>query len=335
MLITIGNEITDPHECSHGYPICLSVPIPALHNPSILSARQSCDGQAGAVIWAGKTLELGYKPVSDTGAYAEDIGNLRDNFLYKRWCEKTFDNGNYIYEAYKDIAFNIEYTPEPPKTDFWQTPTETTRLKRGDCEDAVFHFFSKLPPNQKDAEIVWGWVIDKQNGVGRAHVWYQLTDKKGQKYVVEGFSKGWNGIIPMDIVQDIEKRKPILIISHRMISRLSRLLPEVDDWQLCQPLVDLFSTTNYEVLISESQSFAQDMSIMFNLSEWEFIEYSTSTKEEYWRNVQFHGFPTRHKAIPNVNKETSRILKKLHEVFSRYECQKKEVLSNYVSLSYK
>ncbi len=335
MSFTIGNEITDPLECSHGHPICLSVPVPALHNHSSLSARQSCDGQAGAVIWADNILKLGYKPVPDTYAYVEDIGELSDNFLYKKWCEKTFDNGNYIYEAYKNVAFNIEYTHETPKTDFWQTPTETARLKRGDCEDAVILFFSKLPPKQKDAEIVWGWTIDKRSGVGRAHVWYQLTDKKGQKYVVEGFSKDWNGIIPMDIVQDTEKRKPILIISHCMISRLSRLLPEVEDWQMCQTLVDLFSTTNYEVHVSERQSFAQDMSIKVHLSEWEFIAYSTSTKEVYLRNAQFHGFSTGHKTIPNVNKETSNILKKLHEVFSRYEGQKKGVISNYAGLSYK
>ncbi|MCP4369105.1 MAG: hypothetical protein GY797_13480, partial [Deltaproteobacteria bacterium] len=80
--------------------------------------------------------------------------------------------------------------------------------------DVVSHFFSQLPPNQKNAEIVWGRVIDKKSAVGRAHVWYQLTDKKGQKYVVEGFSRDWNGITPMEIVENTEKRIPILTISH-------------------------------------------------------------------------------------------------------------------------
>ena len=56
-----------------------------------------------------------YKPVPDTYLYIEDEEKSNDNFLYKEWCEKTFDNGSYIYEAYKNIAFNIEYTPEPYK----------------------------------------------------------------------------------------------------------------------------------------------------------------------------------------------------------------------------
>jgi hypothetical protein len=155
-----------------------------------------------------------YKPVLDTRSYIEDGGELNDNFQYKEWCEETFDNGKHIYEAYKNIAFNIKYTTEPNNTDFLLTPLEIARLKRSEGEDVVFHFFSQLPPNQKNAEIVWGWVIDKQSAVGRAHVWYQLTDKKGQKYVVEGFSKDWNGIIPMDIIQDAETRKPIFTISH-------------------------------------------------------------------------------------------------------------------------
>lgn len=177
---------------------------------------------------------LGYKPVPDTCPYVGDGCELNDNFLYKKWCEETFDNGNLVYEAYKNIAFNIKYTPEQPKMDIWQTPLETARLKKGDCEDAVFLFFSQLLPKQTNAEIVWGWITNKQNGIGWAHVWYQLTDKKGQKYVVEGFSEDWNGIIPMDIVQDKEIRNPIFKISHRMVSRLSSLFPEVEGWQMHQ-----------------------------------------------------------------------------------------------------
>ena len=156
-----------------------------------------------------------------------------DNLLYKKWCEETFDNGSYIYGAYKKIAFNIRYTPELNWSDYWQTPIETGNLNEGDCEDAVLVFFSQITPNQRNVEIIWGWVIDNRNSIGRAHVWCQLTDKTGRKYIVEGFSDDWNGIIPVEIVSENETRKPILTISHCMASRLSRLFPEVDDWKMC------------------------------------------------------------------------------------------------------
>jgi hypothetical protein len=231
---------------------------------------------------------LGYKPVSDTCPYVESEGKLSDNFLYKEWCEETFDNGKYIYEAYKDIAFNIKYTPELSKTDYWQTPVETARLKKGDCEDAVFLFFSQLPSNQENAEIVWGWVINKRSTVGRAHVWYQLLDKKGQQYVVEGFSNDWNGIIPIEIIEETESRKPIFTIAHSAISRLAGSLPKVDDSQIIHSLVDSPAVTSFSNHDSVKQPFLQGM--------------DTSL-------------------LPNTTKEISNILNKLHELFSRYERQ--------------
>ncbi|MFQ5964331.1 MAG: hypothetical protein ACE5KZ_08615 [Candidatus Scalinduaceae bacterium] len=276
----------------------------------------------------------GYKPVPDTCPYIEGGGELNDNFLYKKWCEETFDNGNYIYEAYKNIAFNIKYAPEPPKTDSWQTPLETARLKRGDCEDVVLHFFSQLPPKQTNAVIIWGWVIDRRSGVGMAHVWYQLTDKTGQRYVVEGFSKDWNGIIPMEIVQYTEIRKPILRISHCMVNRLSHLFPEVEDWQMCQTLVDLFATTRFITHVSGRRFFSQDISIQLHLSAYEFIEYPTSAQYRSREYTQFPNYSPRRKIAPNVNKRISNILKKLHEVFSRYENQKRDDRSN-IQVSHK
>ncbi len=227
---------------------------------------------------------LDYRPVSDTCPYVENGGELSDNFLYKEWCEETFDNGNCIYEAYKDIAFNIKYTPDLNKTDYWQTPVETARLKKGDCEDAAFLFFSRLPSNQKNAEIVWGWVIDKRSTLGRAHVWYQLVDKKGQQYVVEGFSKDWNGIIPMEIVEETESRRPILTIAHSMVTRLASSLPKVDDSQIMQSLVDLPAATNFFSSDLGSQSFSQGMDTLL---------------------------------LSNTTKEVSNILNKLHELFRK------------------
>ncbi len=233
----------------------------------------------------------GYKPVADTCPYVENGEKLSDNFLYKEWCEETFGNGDYIYEAYKDIAFNIKYTPEASKTDFWQTPAETARLKKGDCEDAVFLFFSQLPSNQENAEIVWGWVIDKRSAMGRAHVWYQLTDNRGQQYIVEGFSKDWNGIIPMEIVEETESRRPIFTISHSVVSRLASALPQADNSQFAQSLVDMPTSTNFSNHDSGNQSFSQGIDTLL---------------------------------LPNTTKEISNILNKLHELFSRYEIQKEE-----------
>ncbi len=250
-----------------------------------------------------KLLKIGYKPVPDTCPYVKDGGELNDNFLYKEWCEETFDNGSYIYEAYKNIAFNIEYTPEPNKTDFWQTPLETARLKKGDCEDIVFHFFSQLPPDLKNAGITWGWVIDKRSKVGRAHVWYQLTDKIGQQYVVEGFSKDWNGIIPMEIVENAETRRSIFSVAHSSVSRLASLPLEADGGQIYQLFPHFVNTLHYR-------------------SEHEVVEYPLSEQDRFRKHTAYRKYPARSKMFPNMSKEISNILRKLHELFSRYEDEK-------------
>ncbi len=247
-----------------------------------------------------------YKPVPDTYLYIKDEENPNDNLLYKEWCEKTFDNGNYIYEAYKDIAFNIEYTPEPYKTDFWQTPLETIRLKKGDCEDAVFHFFSQLPPDQRNAEIRWGWIIDKRDEIGTAHVWYQLRDKEGKQYIVEGFSKDWNGIIPMEIVEKTETRRPTFTIVHSSVSRLANLPLETDDEQIWEFFPHFMDTQHYR-------------------SGRILTEYPLNVQEGLWG---YRKHPARSIMPANVGKEICNILKKLHELFSRYESQKKDLESD-------
>ena len=247
-----------------------------------------------------------YKPVPDTYLYIEDEEKSKDNFLYKEWCEETFDNGTYIYEAYKNIAFNIEYTPEPNKTDFWQTPLETIRLKKGDCEDAVFHFFSQLPPNQRNAEITWGWVIDKRDEVGKAHVWYQLIDKVGKQYIVEGFSKDWDGIIPMEIVEKTETRRPIITIVHSSVSRLAHLPLETDDEKIWE-------------------FFPHFMDTQYYCSDRILTEHQLNVQERLWGHRKY---PARAMMSPNVGKEICNILKKLHELFSRYESQREDLESD-------
>ncbi|MFQ5963013.1 MAG: hypothetical protein ACE5KZ_01850 [Candidatus Scalinduaceae bacterium] len=284
------------------------------------SGRFICSGKVVPVnSRTGSFFKLGYKPVMDECPYPEDKGKLYDNFLYKKWCEDTFENGDYIYEAYKDIAFDIKYTPEPAKTDFWQTPLETVRLKKGDCEDAVFLFFSQMPSNLKNAEIVWGWVIDKQSKVGRAHVWYQLMDKRGQQYIVEGFSKDWNGIIPMEIVRRTETRKSIFTISHSAVSSFTGVLLEAENGQLCQSLVNLLTKPNLITHDSGDQSLPQYTNTLHH-SDNELVEYLLD-KQDNTQKYASHKYPTRSRMLPDTSKEISNILKKLHELFSRYERQ--------------
>lgn len=177
----------------------------------------------------------GYRPVEDvwpgTDMLPDGTGEngIPDNPLYKEWCVKTFKNGGQIYEAYKEIAFTIDYRAEPPKMDYWQTPIETRQRKYGDCEDSVFLFFSDLSDREIDGDLVWGWVIDKKSSIAFAHVWYQLFDKHGSPYIVEGFSKEWNGIIPTEMFAETEERVPTLILRHSQVNHVAdEMLPLFD-----------------------------------------------------------------------------------------------------------
>ena len=168
----------------------------------------------------------GYKPVEDMWPgksivpHFTEGSSILDNPLYKEWCVNTFNNGGQIYEAYKAIAFDIDYRAEPPKTDYWQTPEETKQRKQGDCEDSVFLFFSMLSKLDIDGDIVWGWVVDKNSSIAFAHVWYQLFDKRGTPYIVEGFSKEWNGIIPVEMTTNVEERIPTLMLRHNQMNHV-------------------------------------------------------------------------------------------------------------------
>ncbi len=177
-----------------------------------------------------------YKPVEDTwsdksfAAHFSREERIPDNQLYKEWCINTFDNGEQIYEAYKEIAFDIAYRSEAPKTDCWQTPFETRRSKQGDCEDSVFLFFSKLSDLDIDGDIIWGWVIDRSSSITFAHVWYQLFDKRGRPYIVEGFSRDWNGIIPLEMIAGMEERIQTLMLRHSHVSHVADEMIPISDY---------------------------------------------------------------------------------------------------------
>jgi hypothetical protein len=265
-----------------------------------------------------------YRPVPDECPYLDNNGKLLDNFMYKDWCEETFDNGKYIYEAYKDIAFNIKYTPEQAKTDIWQTPYETHKSKKGDCEDAVFLFTTHLPLIQKNARLIWGWVIDKGSRVARAHVWSQLADKAGQQYIVEGFSKDWDGIIPLEIVERTELRKPIFTITHSEFCRLSSLVSRPDSWQVYQSIIDLCTSANFIEFYSRDLNILQGMDSHFN-PDYGFIGYLLDTQAKSYKNTISHRHPIGPNMFPTMDKEISNILKKLHEFFVRCERQKEDL----------
>ncbi len=272
--------------------------------------------------WAGKSPRLGYKPVPDVSRYKKVKGELSshkihvgeyDNYLYEQWCDKTFDNGKYIYAAYKNIAFNIKYKPEANKIDFWQTPIETDRLKNGDCEDAAFLLLSQLPSNHDNAEIVWGWVIDKQSKTTRPHVWCQLIDKKGQKYITEGFSKDWNGIIPMEVAKEFESRKPILTIPHSKVTELTSLLLKANDRQAYWPLINLLRPT----IDFDNQDHLSKAKIRPHHFNYKFIGHPVSTQDT-------SGNPANHRMSRKKRNEIFNIFKKLRKMFIRYDKQKAE-----------
>jgi hypothetical protein len=175
----------------------------------------------------------GYKPVDDAWIEKPVVPHsangicIPDNQPYKEWCITTFDHGEQIYEAYREIAFDIDYRAEPPKMDYWQTPVETRQNKKGDCEDSVFLFFSMLSELDIDGDIAWGWVVDKGNAIAFAHVWYQLFDKRGKAYIVEGFSKEWNGIVPEEVITCGEERIPTLLLQHSQVNyMIDKALPK-------------------------------------------------------------------------------------------------------------
>lgn len=295
-------------------------------------------GQTDKTVLAGKTDTVEYyctdnlskpvyKPVPDECQYPDNNGKLLDNFMYKDWCEETFDNGKYIYEAYKDIAFNVKYTPEQDKTDIWQTPYETDKSKKGDCEDAVFLFTSHLSSMQKNAKIIWGWIIDKGSNIARAHVWLQLTDKAGQQYIVEGFSKGWDGIIPLGIVEKTELRKPIFTITYTEFCRLSSLVSKPDSWQTFQSIINLCTSATFIEIYSRNLNNSQGMDSHFN-PDYGFIEYLLDTQTESYKETISHRYLTRINMSPAMDKQITNIFKKLHELFIRCERQREDFGSN-------
>ncbi|MDR4505568.1 MAG: hypothetical protein MRK01_12380 [Candidatus Scalindua sp.] len=311
--------------------ICITTIVGVVNVP-----HSFCSDQPGKAVFGGTAAvndsRLDYRPVPEVSQCNESewgvsgqkgIRTKHDNIPYRKWCEETFVNGNYIYTAYKEIAFNITYTPEQEKADFWQTPSETARIKRGDCEDAVFLFFSHIHPKQKYAEIVWGWVIDRKSMIGKAHVWYQIKDKKAQTYVVEAFSQDWNGIIPLDVLERNEIRKPIFVIAHTTIGSLVKSLRKTDNSQKKEAEKELFRETGLG-REERDQPFSQEWATLFSLPDNDLFERVITMQHK----SRVSNRPQRffHKRNLSLNmKEISNIVTKLHEVLSRHINQRNEI----------
>ena len=295
--------------------VCTSILLNMINSSFALDHKRT-DQIEKRLYWSGSNSHMGYKPVLDEYPDPEYSEEHHENSLYKKWCEETFTNGDNIYEGYRDITFNIKYAPEADRTDNWQTPLETVRLGYGDCEDTVFLFFSHLLPTQKNAEIVWGWVIDR-HGIAKAHVWYQLTDRDGKEYIVEGFSNDWDGIIPMSIVKKKETRKPILKITHIEASRLLTLISRPDSWNTYQILADLhMSTDSVKIENDNNKDISQDTFTRYHLDTQR--SGSNNMSREY---IMSWNQPVDHIIESEITKEISKIDRKLHELFIRYEEQ--------------
>lgn len=210
----------------------------------------------------------GFYPVSSKGEFCSrsNSSDLPHNPSYKEWCQNNFINGTDVYEAYRQVAFNIDHTPEPQKVDIWQTPSETMQSHSGDCEDAILLFNQMLPPHHNGGEIIWGFVHDLNNKTSFAHVWFQLHDKNGKSYIVEPFSGDWNGIIPTEIVKMSEIRQRIIgvpntVVSdimnkpakHKNIKNFSIEQITMYDWQLEKLIDNVFAK-----LVSVSNRYRQE-----------------------------------------------------------------------------
>ena len=219
-----------------------------------------------------------------------------ENPEYRKWCEETFSGGSSVYESYKDIAFNIEYTPERPGCDYWQTPLDTCRSGTGDCEDVAILFISSLPSRQDNAEIAWGWKIDNRTGIARAHAWCQLAGKNGSKYIVEGCSRDWSGIIleDMELYRTNTVHKPVLVLKQVEMCKLMDIALEGSSAMMYAEMAHSHKPPR-GVRIREKRM--------------------SSSFKPVWKNS------VRSRTNNALGREILKIFTKLHGMFGRYEKQ--------------
>ncbi len=92
--------------------------------------------------------------------------------------------GVYLPQAVFDAftkAGRIDYVPDPPETDTWQTPAETAQRGKGDCEDICIYLQHLLAEEGMDSEVVFGL---RDATATNGHAWIE-ADIQGRHWIIE------------------------------------------------------------------------------------------------------------------------------------------------------
>lgn len=88
-------------------------------------------------------------------------------------CVSCSHTPNPILKSFNEVH-NLEYKSEEPGEDYWQTPKETERLGKGDCEDFAYYLQDKLKKRGIKSEVKFGYGSLMDNSSGHAWVEYNL-----------------------------------------------------------------------------------------------------------------------------------------------------------------
>ena len=78
----------------------------------------------------------------------------------------------------EDINHNIAYQADSPRSDYWQTPEETLRRGKGDCEDFAILKMNKLPP-----QYIGSLVLVRVPATQEPHMILRATDRETRQAV--------------------------------------------------------------------------------------------------------------------------------------------------------
>ncbi len=84
-------------------------------------------------------------------------------------------------------AAGIQYVPDPPGTDYWQSPQETQEKNQGDCEDISIYLQDRLRREGIHVEVVFGL---KTSLAKNGHGWCEY-EQDGELYIIEPGSGGF------------------------------------------------------------------------------------------------------------------------------------------------
>jgi len=93
-----------------------------------------------------------------------------------------------------------------------------------------------------------------------------------------------------------------------------------DSWQVYQSLIDLCTSANFIEFYSRNLNILQGIDSYFD-PDYGFIEYLLDAQMKSYKDTISHRHSNR---LPAMDKEISSILKKLYELFTRYEKQKED-----------